>query len=207
MRLVNLLFMSVLVSMISCNNEFDSLNQLPKEANVCSMQDQSVDTTEVLVISSAADIVRIMGPSSNEYQNPVNLVMTKNSFTIDTISGYDSCNPRSGLADKTISFNAAQADQWGFQPYVYYIADFCEAKITVNIPSNVSPIMLDSPECGLKPGLEEGNRGYSAVIDKNKFIMTTYLTHVKYNYAGSSVDRWIPCSPQNLKWYYGIIVL
>lgn len=208
MRLVNLLFMLVLVSMVSCNNEFDSLNQLPKEANVCSMQNQSIDTTEVLVISSVADIVRIMGPlSSVEYQNPTNLVMTKSNFTMETFTGCDSYAPRSGLENKTVSFNAAQADQWGFQPYVYYIADFCEAKVTINIPSTVSPIIQNSPECGFKPGDPDSSRGYSVILNNNKFVMTTYLTHVKYNMAGSSVDRWIPCSPQNLKWIYGIIAL
>ncbi|WP_278705520.1 hypothetical protein [Parabacteroides goldsteinii] len=206
MRLVNLLFMLVLVTMISCNNEFDSLNQLSKETNVRSMQSQSVDTTDVLVISSAADIIRIMGPLSFvEYQNPTNLVMTKSNFTVDTFIGCDSYAPRSGLENKTVSFNATQAEQWGFQPYVYYVADFCEAKVTINIPSTVSPIIQNSPECGFKPGAAEGSRGYSSILDNNKFVMTTYLTHIKSNMAGSSVDRWIPCSPQNLKWIYGII--
>lgn len=208
MRLLNLLFVLVVICLISCNNDSELLNQVSKGSEEYPEQNLLVDTEDAIVISSAADIVRIMGPSSfDEYQNPTDFLMTKSVFTIDTIHGCDSYNPRSGLADKTVSFNAAQADQWGVQPYVYYIADFCEAKVTINIPSTVSPIIQNSPECGFKPGAAEGSRGYSSILDNNKFVMTTYLTHIKYNMAGSSVDKWIPCSPQNLKWYYGIIAM
>lgn len=194
----------VFLLFISCENEMGFERKNGDEVHTkSSVESMKIDTTNAIYISTLEDLYSLMGKApENEYVNPM-IPNTRAGVTTYTHTGHDSCKPRDGQENVKGRFGTEAAEALGIDPYTFYIIDFCEAKVTVTVPSGGSFIMMDSPECGYKPGVT-GQRGYSLVQDGNQYIMTTNLTHIKYDMSGRLIDKWGPRRPENLKWNYGI---
>lgn len=74
----------------------------------------------------------------------------------------------------------------------------------IKIPMQLSAADY-APNCGSKPDTEN-SRGYSMTVNGNKIVLTTYLTHIKYDMLGMPVDKWLPVAPENLIWNYEIYI-
>jgi len=171
--------------------------------------------TEVKPITSDTSIAHIntladlsIGIDKNEqlsFSNYNAKVGLRSGFTVDTIKyiGFNICNVRAGMGDKKTIFSKDAALKIGVSPTTTYIVDFVEAKVIVNT-NGVYLIILSSPLCGLNP-LNTTERGYSVSMSGTTATMVTYLTHVKYDILGRTIDKWYPYTPASLSWNYGLL--
>lgn len=187
----------------ACNN--DVVEQLESESELKTKSVVETDTTDVLYITDEvwSELMSSHGEFT-EYVNPQIVPML--SVESRTAVGYTSCTARSGKENVKCTFPADAFDKIGI-PQGIYIVDFCEAKININLKTGEQFIALnESPNCGFKPDFEE-TRGYAMVMDGSRIVLTTYLTHIKYDMAGKNVNVWYPLIPENLKWDYSILVM
>lgn len=191
----------------SCSNENELfIEQSQTKSDLMTKSIFSTDTTNILTITS--DTCRQLMSSDGEfstYQNPQISAEARGYVDARTVKGYHSCNPRSGKENLKVLLSKEMSDQLGI-PQGIYITDYCEAKITLYTGEGEKFIYSDySPNCGLKPDTQ-GSRGYSMTVNGNKIVLTTYLTHFKYDMVGRTIDKWLPVLPESLIWNYEIYI-
>lgn len=204
------LFMCILgVTLISsCSNDENELliEQAQTKSDLMTKSIVITDTTDVLTITN--DVWRQLMSSDGEfptYENPQITIGTKAYIDARIVEGYHSCNPRSGKENLKVLHTQEACDKLGI-PRSIYITDYCEVKITLYTGEGEKFIYSDySPNCGSKPDTEN-SRGYSMTVNGNKIVLTTYLTHIKYDMLGMPIDKWLPVAPENLIWNYEIYI-
>ena len=162
------------------------------------------DSIDVLIVTEE-DIIAHFS-SNGEFEAFANQQIPSSARAyIDsrTVTGCHSCTARSGMENlKEAFYNQELCDKIGISQGIY-ITDECEAKITLYTGEGEQLIPTESPNCGIQPD-GGGIRGYSAYFVGNKIILTTYLTHIKYDMLGRLIDIWYPVNPNDLIWNYDI---
>lgn len=188
--------------LVACNNE--DFEQLQMQSSTMTKDIIELQKTDIIDITKEVwrDIMSSKGEFI-EYENPLNL----NRMTIEnkSVYGYTSCSAREGKSNLKARFSQSACNIMGI-PYGVYIVDFCEAKIKINLATGEQFLYVDeSPNCGFKPDMES-TRGYAMSMTSNVVILTTYLTHIKYDALGRNVNKWWPVTPNDLVWDYKILL-
>lgn len=204
------LFASILCATIitSCSNVDNEIliEQSQTNSDLVTKSIVDSDTTDVLIITD--DIWKQLMSSEGEFSNNENYknpVTTRGYVDSRTVESYHSCKPRSGKENMKHLFTSDFLENLGL-PTGIYIVDFCEAKVTLYTGEGEIFMYTDvSPNCGFKPDNGE-SRGYAMTINGNTVVLTTYLTHIKYDMLGRTIDKWWPVKPNNLIWNYQIYI-
>ena len=187
----------------ACNN--DVVEQLQSESELKTKSVVETDTTDVIIMTDEVwkEMLSSHGEFS-EYNNPS--IGARGYVDTRTAQGSHSCVPRIGMENLKVRFSTSQSEQMGLPAAGIYITDYCEAKINLYTGEGEEfYYVADSPNCGFKPD-GNGSRGYAMSIDGNKVVLTTYLTHVKYDFSGRNIDIWWPTSPDAIIWDYKIYI-
>lgn len=201
-----LFFVSTLVCLCSCNTE----DVLISEVSGCNSESLLRSTT----ISDSIDVeISQQADWAFLWSSDVNFYVSKDVSSYSDVRAYvdsrivkscHSCEPRSKdhTNMKVAYYDKELCAKMGITPGIY-ISDNCQALITLYTGEGEKFIPTDSPKCGLQPN-GGGVRGYASSISGNTIVLTTYLTHVKYDMLGKPIDIWYPVHPNDLIWNYDI---
>ena len=203
--LASILCTTFITSCSSVDNEL-FIEQNSTNSNLFTKSITDPDTTDVLVITD--DIWEQLMSSNGEFsmnENPKNTVTTRGYVDSRTVKSHHSCKPRLGQENIKSLFPSELLDKLGLSTGIY-IADYCEAKVTLYTGEGEIFMYTDvSPNCGFKPDNGD-SRGYAMTINGKTVVLTTYLTHIKYDILGRTVDKWWPVKPSDLIWNYQIYI-
>jgi len=193
----------------SCGNDENGLltDQVSTRSDVVTESTELDDSVDISIITydDWRQLISSNGEFSTyeEYKAPI---LTRAYVDSRIVRSYHSCNPRSGLKDILVTFNNREiCDEIGIG-IGRYIIDQCEVKITLYTGDGEVFYPTVSPNCGFQPDADGGFRGYATSIIGNKIVLTTYLTHIKYDEIGRTYDKWYPVAPSNLIWNYDIYI-
>lgn len=202
MKQKNILFVTTIFLVISCNNSSDYLSVNKKETETIKIDTASYD--------------KILESNAIEYRDYKRSSILPNlTRTTATNQGTDimvhSYTSKSSTGYKTYALDKNLKSILGLYPYAYYICEFITVNYELTIPGisnrTVKFSDVDSPKCGLFPNYtkdEYNLRGYSYIRKGDNITLTTKIIHIKADQSGLDYDIWFPCKPEELQWIYNI---
>lgn len=192
----------------SCSNNGDEIfgEQHQEKMDLTTKSLVTNDSIDIFIITNA-DWNQILSSNGEfvPYKSSQEASSARAYIDSRTVESCHSCNPRPNMDNMKVAFYDKElCDKIGI-PQGIYITDYCEVKITLYTGEGEQLIPTSSPNCGLQPD-GEGNRGYSTSVNGNKIVLTTYLTHIKYDISGKSINAWYPVNLNDLIWNYDIYI-
>lgn len=121
----------------------------------------------------------------------------------DTLShvGYSSCSKSTRVK---FTVNSYMASYMGRTSGVYFGE---KATVTYRVDYSSDQVLkqVASPNCGFKPLTNDKERGYVKKTEEETYSeLVTYCYYIEYDMSGRSVNKWIPCAPEDVVWQYKI---
>lgn len=132
-------------------------------------------------------------------------------------TGYKTYTAYSNTTDLTVRVSDFQvADKLGLKANTLYYFTAYQVRQEVLLNSNNKPSPMDSPNCGLLPGVNLNDlnnivnrqRGYQATYlsSQNKFDLVTTIVSFKLSKTTNTLI-WFPTAPAKLEWNYKVFIL
>lgn len=204
----NLLLCAIVFMAFSCTNEEDIFNINRNLSSEEELKTKSFSDS-IPIVNNYKDLFTVFGVEIDNNQQNINSISLLSDPILKTVKGYSSMVKKDD--NKKVRFGNDLAKQLGLIPGTIYVTTWYICEKQVSYPNNQTFFANDkSLKCGLLPYYNNYNeeetdfnlRGYRIVGSENPITLRTHLFYVYCDISGRTINKFIPCTPENIEWDY-----